>query len=38
MWRSMRDKQMAERYTSTVVIAAAVICAVRLAREDISPW
>jgi hypothetical protein len=31
-----RDSQKMDRFASTLVIAAAIIAAVRLAREDIS--
>ena len=31
-----KEEQMRDRFSSTLVIAAAIIAAVRLAREDIS--
>jgi hypothetical protein len=34
--REVQDQQKRDRFTSTLVIAAAIIAAVRLARDDIS--
>ncbi len=34
--REQQERQTADRYASTLVIASAIIAAVRLAREDIS--
>ena len=34
--REEQDKQISDRFASTLVIAAAIITAVRLVRDDIS--
>jgi len=35
--REIQDQRKRDRFASTLVIAAAIIAAVRLAREDIRP-
>ena len=34
--QELQQKQKQDRFTSTIVIAAAIVAAVRLARDDIS--